>query len=50
MSGTIPPLQVRFHSVVLNLPANVKVKKGKEVPLHAMEEHGVRGDIAPAHS
>jgi hypothetical protein len=24
--------------------------KGKAVPLHAMEAHGVRGGIAPAHS
>jgi hypothetical protein len=25
-------------------------KKGKAVPLHAMEALGVRGDIAPTHS
>jgi hypothetical protein len=29
---------------------NDKVKKGKPVPLHAMEALGERGDIAPTHS
>jgi hypothetical protein len=27
-----------------------KVKKGKGVPLHAMEAHGERGGIAPTHT
>jgi hypothetical protein len=27
-----------------------KIKKGKAVPLHAMEALGGRGDIAPTHS
>jgi hypothetical protein len=34
---------------------NFKIKrilhgKGKVIPLHAMEAHGVRGGIAPTHS
>jgi hypothetical protein len=29
---------------------NVKVKKGKVIPLHAIQAHGVRGGIAPTHS
>jgi hypothetical protein len=28
----------------------IKKKKGKAVPLHAMEAHGGRGGIAPTHS
>jgi hypothetical protein len=27
-----------------------KKKKGKVIPLHAMQAHGVRGGIAPTHS
>jgi hypothetical protein len=26
------------------------LKKGKMIPLHAMEAHGVRGGVAPTHS
>jgi hypothetical protein len=29
---------------------NLKKKKSKAVPLHAMEAHGGRGGIAPTHS
>jgi hypothetical protein len=38
-----------------NIPAfytseNINSKKRKAVPLHAMEVHGGRGDIAPTHT
>jgi hypothetical protein len=38
-----------WKRILLFLLLKVK-KKGKVIPLHAMEAHGVRGGIAPAHS
>jgi hypothetical protein len=44
-------ITVTIMIVVLGqLLLHVKGKKGKAVPLHAMEAHGERGGIAPTHS
>jgi hypothetical protein len=49
------PHKVLFDSFLRFLKQNViecvtEVKKGKAVPLHAMEALGRRGGIAPTHS
>jgi hypothetical protein len=39
-----------YVSFILYFVVFIDSKKGKVIPLHAMEAHGVRGGIAPAHS
>jgi hypothetical protein len=43
--------QVPIQTTRIHFKSNKSCKKkGKGVPLHAMEAHGVRGGIAPTHT
>jgi hypothetical protein len=45
-------LLTEWKKVLIVFTAILKVskKKGKMIPLHAMEAHGVKGGTAPTHS